>query len=71
MKQASIGKLCRWSYPGVNEAPGGVHPRFSGHLRTSADICLQFDRSFIVHRPWSGLHLPASADIFGHLNLRP
>ena len=56
MEQASVGKVCEWNDLGVDDALGAAGCRFSLHLPASADICLQFEPSSIVHRLSSDLH---------------
>ena len=57
MKKVSAGKVCECTDLGRHDTISPAHPRFSGHLRTSADICG---------------HLRGFACIISrHLNLRP
>ena len=68
MEQVSVGKLCQWHEMGVSAAPGAARPRFSGHLRASADIWEVLDGRTSGAQSF---YFVSFCCICVHLNLRP
>ena len=64
MKQVSVGKFRECTDLGQYGSISPVRPRFSGHLRASADLCRQFALTSMVYRlTCICLHLRTCADI--------